>query len=615
MLSTLYFRARSLMVFPLFITFIIRQANAQSCLTNLGTGSSKATVWLKPENVVQSSGAVTSWTNAGYASALSSFVTTGTGSAITYQAAGLNFNPTVQCNAGQYMRVANVARSTFMPDNTAFTSISVHYSASGIMFGHQTGSNTNKITHELGGGFVGSSPAWFTFPATGAASLTTILVNSGTVFPYGDGRVGTTISNSPVADASADLVVGAFRAGEYRMNGNIGEILMYNFALSAAQRNQAESYLAAKYGITLDQTSAQNYTASDGTVFWNAASNGTRRARITVIGRDDCMNLNQKQSISSETGAMVTIGNGTSFAITNALNSNTFSADKEFLSFGDDNGSITSWSSTGAPTGRLLLARKWQVDETNTVDSVRIRVPDDGSTAAFKLPAENSRVLLMVDADGDFSSGAVEKPMTLNGTNWETNYNFTDGQYFTFATLAPGYTLPVQFSTFKALPQSNNNVLLSWNVDLEQNTRGYQIEKSLDGVRFSSIGFVSASGLKSYSYMDVTPTITVAFYRIRSIDQDNAYRLTTTVRIEGRKTTVLVKAFFSDPQTITIQHEAAVQGSKITVSAMDGRRIASVIPQAGSQYTFIMLKAEDARVYIVQYQDAHGEIKTIKLNR
>lgn len=52
---------------------------------------------------------------------------------------------------------------------------------------------------------------------------------------------------------------------------NVAEVIIYNTAITATQQNQVESYLALKYGITLDQTTARNYIFANGTtVSWNA---------------------------------------------------------------------------------------------------------------------------------------------------------------------------------------------------------------------------------------------------------------------------------------------------------------------------------------------------------
>ncbi len=253
---------------------------------------------------------------------------------------------------------------------------------------------------------------------------------------YFNGKSGTAVNLGNESFANGRLYIGGHVDGfsNYGFNGTIGEILSYNVSHSDADRNKIESYLAAKWGVTLDQTSATNYTSSVGTVFWNATTNATYKNRITVIGRDDLSLLNKKQSKSVHSGLKVNLGLGT-IAASNAANANTFSANISFLAFGDDNGSVAAWSETGAPANRQIVARTWIVQETGTVGSVKVQVPDNSGTNG--LPAETNTVYLLVDADDDFDDGATEIAMTLNGTNWEANVDLTTGQFFTFATRTP----------------------------------------------------------------------------------------------------------------------------------------------------------------------------------
>ncbi len=215
-------------------------------------------------------------------------------------------------------------------------------------------------------------------------------------------------------------------------NGNIPEIILFPTNLTAANVLRVNSYLAIKYGITLDQTTAQNYLASDGTtIFWNGTTNSGNKKNIAGIARDDASGLNQKQSKSSNFGFQVVIGNGNTIAATNAANSNNFATDKSALVWSDNAGSVAAWTSTGAPTGKQIIARTWKVQETGTVGSVKVQVADNSGTNG--LPIESGTILMLVDADGNFTSGATTIPMTLNGTNWEANVDLTNGQFFTFA--------------------------------------------------------------------------------------------------------------------------------------------------------------------------------------
>lgn len=94
--------------------------------------------------------------------------------------------------------------------------------------------------------------------------------------------------------------------GRYAFSGELAEVVMYNGTVcgsnSGTNRAKIESYLAAKYGITLSQTTAQNYLNSSGTIYWNGSTNSGYNKNLTIIGRDDASALNQKQSKSINQG-------------------------------------------------------------------------------------------------------------------------------------------------------------------------------------------------------------------------------------------------------------------------------------------------------------------------
>jgi hypothetical protein len=256
---------------------------------------------------------------------------------------------------------------------------------------------------------------------TGAASL---LMN-GNIVATG------TLGQFPTANY---MNIGARRAAganSFFFNGKIAEVAIYNKQLSDEERMKVASYLAIKYGITL----SHDYVDPANTVIWSLTGNTGYNYNITGIGRDDCNGLHQKQSKSVNANeALVTIGHGLGISATNAGNSNVLENVTAML-LGDDNGLRNAFTATGAPSGRERTARTWKVQETGTIGTVTIQVPANSSAATVKLPLERDGVVYMlVNNSNDFTTGATEVPMTLNGDNWEATYDFSGGDYFTFAT-------------------------------------------------------------------------------------------------------------------------------------------------------------------------------------
>lgn len=251
--------------------------------------------------------------------------------------------------------------------------------------------------------------------------------------------------------------------------GHIMEMTYFNgVVLSIADRNQIESYLSVKYGVPTDTT----LTASDGTtLFWSEITNSGYVTDVTAIGRDDNSGLNQKQSTSANESGMVTMGLG-SIATSNANNANTFSIDKSFLAWGNNAGANT-FSTTGAPSGRNILARVWRVQETGTVGTVRVQVPDNSSSKSVKL-LDIGQVSLVIDDDNDFTNGVTSiTPMTLNGTEWEVDVDFSNGDYFSFAGDGAKLSVtqqgdedgPVNIIYTVTLPQVNGGAAVTFDID------------------------------------------------------------------------------------------------------------------------------------------------------
>jgi hypothetical protein len=160
-----------------------------------------------------------------------------------------------------------------------------------------------------------------------------------------------------------------------------------------------------------------------------------------------------------------------------------------------------------SPAARQRLTREWRIGETGTVGSVKIRVPDNSSALSSKLPIETSTVYLLVDADGDFSSGATEIPMTPNGTDWEVDYNLFDGNYITFAT-----------ETCNPLITTNPvNVTLCAGGNATFTSAAFGSGLTYQWQEDAGSGFVDIGGATSASYTKMSATSLMNGYQYRVV--------------------------------------------------------------------------------------------------
>ncbi len=219
--------------------------------------------------------------------------------------------------------------------------------------------------------------------------------------------------------------VGLNVTGAQPYNGKIHEIIAYDrdLTVTAGDAEKVQSYLALKYGITLDN-SMGNYQASNGTVIWNATDNSGYHNDIAGIGRDDDSGLDQQKSLSSNTGAMVIMDKGGSFSV-----------DNSYIVWGNDAASATM-ADTDTPPGYFeRLQRVWKASVTGTPGTVTVRV-------IYSNNGQSSDYALHVDADGTFASGATDYvAQSISGdTITFANVTFNHGDFFTLgkAAISPG---------------------------------------------------------------------------------------------------------------------------------------------------------------------------------
>jgi hypothetical protein len=199
--------------------------------------------------------------------------------------------------------------------------------------------------------------------------------------------------------------------------GDIAEVIIYRSALSVAQRQQIESYLALKYGLTLTSTS---YVDSGGTVLWDAASQGEFTNRVAAIGADRATALDQRRA-ASVNGGGITLVLGSSPTTTAG-----FETDRSFLLVGDDNGSLAD--TTAVMSGTLAydrLLRTWQARETGSVGAVQIVLDTGVLSDTSPLP------VLLVSAERAFSSPRVITGSLVDGAA-VYGVDLADGEYFSF---------------------------------------------------------------------------------------------------------------------------------------------------------------------------------------
>jgi len=83
--------------------------------------------------------------------------------------------------------------------------------------------------------------------------------------------------------------------------------------------------------------------------------------------------------------------------------------------------------------------------------------------------------------------------------------------------------LPIELTSFQAEPQEQK-VLVTWTTSSEEDNDRFEIERSFDGVEFTTIGMLPGAGSSShelhYNWLDETPTQGLNHYRLRQVDMN-----------------------------------------------------------------------------------------------
>ena len=411
-------------------------------------------MWLRGDNGVTATGTtVTQWQEVSGANVTGNFTPqplTGTSNVQTgptFIPAGINFNPYLSFNGStNSLSSVNNFIGTSLVGNSNVTVFQVLNLKGGVVW-LKWETDFNGTTARLG--FENSvGRLRFDFPKAVPATagqnvgvtnilnkhtLSTAYVNVNTSVNRLNGANDMVMAipgPGNFAGANTKIVLG----NEYILNLpcqiDLAEAIIYSNTLNAAEINKVESYLAVKYGFTLNQLAANNnnYTASNGTVTWDRTLNSGYANNITGIGRDDASALSQKQSKSINAGAFVTLCNGTypggAYPSTNAANTNAFANDFSFLLAGD-NGSDTTLNLC-MMNGRLTrMARVWKVQNTGSVGDVTVALDNN------ILPCVKN---MLVSADPNFPDNQTTIIPMMSGAYKYAVATLGNGQYFTFAS-------------------------------------------------------------------------------------------------------------------------------------------------------------------------------------
>lgn len=208
-----------------------------------------------------------------------------------------------------------------------------------------------------------------------------------------------------------------------------------------------------------------------------------------------------------------------------------------------------------------------------------------------------------VDANGiPLAAGGGQSP--------EETYNEDE------ISLACTAVLPIQLTAFHVI-QKENNTYLSWTTASELNNKGFEIQRSRDGIIWESISFVAGGGNSNtplhYSYTDIVSDVAgIYYYRLRQVDFDGQFELlpVRSVSFEGKRHSDI--SWYPNPSKGEVRFEAGGDLKMIVISDALGRQVFATTDVVSFTGNILNLRAIPSGTYFISFI-THTDIHTDKL--
>lgn len=195
---------------------------------------------------------------------------------------------------------------------------------------------------------------------------------------------------------------------------------------------------------------------------------------------------------------------------------------------------------------------------------------------------------------GSWVTGNAIGPDSLSGYVTDNTFSIafdSSQRRFTLGTYTHFNPLPVKLVYFTAIGDGNK-VRLNWDVENEQDTRYYEVEKSLNATAFTHLSTVNSLQRPQavYTDYDYTPVTGWNYYRLKIWDNLGNYTYSPVRAVRFDKGLEEVK-IFPNPTTdqLNIQLPSSYAGIvTLQVFAADGKFISSIKPTVNSVQLNVM---------------------------
>ena len=155
----------------------------------------------------------------------------------------------------------------------------------------------------------------------------------------------------------------------------------------------------------------------------------------------------------------------------------------------------------------------------------------------------NFGAILLIEDGSDFNAYYHTTNDRYTHFNQPYYLKMSKASFGTLATIAVVTSeIPVELASFTGL-KTQNGIKLDWITATELNNHGFEIQRSIDGNEFVTIGFVKGKGTTTersyYTYSDQFYFINenILYYRLKQVDYDGSFSFSNILSIENSSAT------------------------------------------------------------------------------
>jgi hypothetical protein len=457
------------------------------------------------------------------------------------------------------------------------------------------------------GTFTINSGVTYTIGGAGSRSMTNF-VNNGILSI--SGQSGTTTINGTISGTgtitggnNANLAIGGtaggsagtltFTSGSQNLNnltinrtGESGSVTLGSNLSVAGNVVLTNGIINIAPSQTLNLAATSNTTGGSSSNFINTQSSGANVGKIVVPG-----------VVASKT---IHVGSGTKYlpitlspASSSAFTINVFEG-----------------ATADATPNSTALTAGQKVDLVDAIYNIE-RTSGTGNcdvTLGWTTALEGTNFGAFTDAEVGVAqyTGGAYTGFTGPGNQTANTITTTVSSFAPFLIGKAGTTLPVKIVSFTA-KAVNQTSLLAWESISEVNLDKYNVQSSLDGVNFETIGSVKANnkpGVFNYSFIDKSPSFGSNYYRLISVDLDGTSEATGITSVNFGSTVSL--SVYPNPTQGQISISGLVKGDLVKITDLIGRTI-KFQEYLGDDRMSINIESVNAGVYLLSVE-SNGKI-------